>query len=254
VKLETQDSQVVVSVTDNGIGIKPEFLPYIFDRFCQADGSTTRAQGGLGLGLAIVRHLVTLHEGDVAVQSEGHQLGSTFKISLPIARPAMLKTSLHDATRAAANGSAKLDDNVLHGVKILVVDDEPDSRELVATILKRSGGEVRCSQSAADALQTFKEWQPDLLISDLAMPDEDGYTLLKKLRRLKSKRAKEIPAVALSAYASDEDRALSLSKGFQMHLPKPIEPEHLVTSVASALGRDKVTESNGNGSRPADAA
>jgi CheY-like chemotaxis protein len=125
---------------------------------------------------------------------------------------------------------------------------------LVATILKRSGGEVRCSQSAADALQAFKEWQPDLLISDLAMPDEDGYTLLRKLRRLKSKRAKEIPAVALSAYASDEDRALSISKGFQMHLPKPIEPEHLITSIASALGRDKVIESNGNGSRPADAA
>jgi len=131
-------------------------------------------------------------------------------------------------------------------VKILVVDDEPDSRELVATILKRSGGEVRCSQSAADALKAFKEWQPDLLISDLAMPNEDGYSLLRKVRRMKSKRAKEIPAVALSAYASDEDRALSLSKGFQLHLPKPIEPEHLVTSIVSALGREPAGKSNGS--------
>lgn len=253
VAVEGQDSELCVSVTDNGIGIKAEFLPYIFDRFCQADGSTTRAQGGLGLGLAIVRHLVDLHSGQVEVQSEGHKRGSTFKIRLPIARPAMVKANLQDlAASSVGNGLAKLDENILSGLKILVVDDEPDSSELVATILKRSGGEVRCSPSAADALQAFKEWQPDLLISDLAMPDEDGYTLLRKLRRLKSKRAKQIPAVALSAYASDEDRAISLSKGFQLHLPKPIEPQHLVTSIASALGRHPGAESNGNGSRPAD--
>ena len=117
----------------------------------------------------------------------------------------------------------------------------------MATILKRCGGEVRCSPSAADAIQAFKEWQPDLLISDLAMPNEDGFTLLRKLRKLKSKRAKEIPAVALSAYASDEDRAISLSNGFQMHLPKPIEPDHLINSVAAAVGRSAIPE-NGNDS------
>jgi hypothetical protein len=128
--------------------------------------------------------------------------------------------------------------DVLRGLRILVVDDEPDSRELVATILKRWGGQVRCSQSAADALQAFKEWEPDLLISDLAMPEEDGFSLLKKLRKLRSKRAKQIPAVALSAYASDEDRSISLAHGFQMHLPKPIEPDNLVSSVAAALGRE----------------
>ena len=127
---------------------------------------------------------------------------------------------------------------ILHGLRILVVDDEPDSRELVATILKRCGGEVRCSKSAAEAIRAFKEWHPDLLISDIAMPNEDGFILLKKLRSLKSKRAKQIPAVALSAYASDEDRSLALEKGFQLHLPKPIEPDHLVTSIAAALGRE----------------
>src|SRR4029079_6234381 len=126
------------------------------------------------------------------------------------ARPAELKISVHDSPTPGANGSAKLNNNVLDGLSILVVDDEADSRELVATVLKRSGGDVRCSESAADALQAFKEGQPYLLISDLAMPNEDGFTLLRKLRKLKSKRAKQIPAVALSAYASDEDRAISL--------------------------------------------
>jgi CheY-like chemotaxis protein len=241
VKIEQRSSDVCVSVSDSGIGIKPEFLPYIFDRFRQADGSTTRSQGGLGLGLAIVRHLVDLHHGDVRVQSDGQHLGATFTITLPIARPAMIKSGVPEsATYATGNGSARPDAHILNGLKILVVDDEADSRELVATILTRSGGEVRCSPSAADALQAFKEWQPDLLVSDLAMPNEDGYSLLKKIRKLRTKRAREIPAVALSAYASDEDRAISLSKGFQMHLPKPIEPDKLVTSVAEAVGREAV--------------
>lgn len=242
VKLEHRNSDICVSVTDSGIGIKPEFLPYIFDRFRQADGSTTRSQGGLGLGLAIVRHLVDLHQGSVQVQSDGHRRGATFTITLPIARAARIKSSATDvASAAAGNGSARPDAHVLNGLRILVVDDEADSRELVATILMRSGGEVRCSESAADALQAFKEWQPDLLVSDLAMPNEDGYSLLKKIRKLRTKRAREIPAVALSAYASDEDRAISLSKGFQMHLPKPIEPDTLVTSVAEAVGRDAIS-------------
>jgi signal transduction histidine kinase/DNA-binding response OmpR family regulator len=241
VKAEQRDAQLCVSVTDTGIGIPTEFVPYIFDRFRQADGSTTRSQGGLGLGLAIVRHLVDLHNGSVQVESEGRQRGSTFTVTLPLAQAAMTETSAHDlAVRGSDNGSTHRDAHILNGVRILVVDDEADSRELVATILVRSGGEVRCSQSAADALQTFKEWQPDLLISDLAMPNEDGYSLLRKIRRLRSKRAKEIPAVALSAYASDEDRAISLSKGFQMHLPKPIEPDKLVSSIAEAVGRDAV--------------
>ena len=249
VKLESEGQRLCVSVSDTGIGIKPEFLPYIFDRFRQADGSTTRSQGGLGLGLAIVRHLTELHSGSVAVESEGDGRGSTFRITLPIAQPAVIKTSVHDsAVHAADNGSAKPNDDLLHGLRILVVDDEPDSRELVAAILKRSGGEVRCSQSAADALRAFKEWQPDLLVSDLAMPNEDGFALLKKVRKLKSKRAREIPAVALSAYASDEDRALSLAKGFQMHLTKPIEPDNLVTSVAEVAGRGAMAAAGGSAS------
>jgi signal transduction histidine kinase/DNA-binding response OmpR family regulator len=254
VRISTVNAHAHISVTDTGIGIKSEFLPYIFDRFRQADGSTTRSQGGLGLGLAIVRHLTDLHNGIVQVQSDGHGCGSTFTIILPIAKPAMIKTSVHDSAVASAGGAHRPNENVLRGLRILVVDDEPDSRELVATILKRWGGQVRCSPSAADALQTFKEWAPDLLISDLAMPEEDGFTLLKKLRKLRSKRAKQIPAVALSAYASDEDRSIALAQGFQMHLPKPIEPDNFVSSIAAALGRGATANSapaavaSGNGS------
>ncbi|HYX31238.1 MAG TPA: response regulator [Pyrinomonadaceae bacterium] len=246
VRLQSRNSQVAISVTDTGVGIKPEFLPYIFDRFRQADGSTTRSQGGLGLGLAIVRHLVDLHQGSVQVESDGDQQGATFTITLPIARPARAELGMPAAQHAQSNGASKANDNILNGLRFLVVDDEPDTRELVATILKRSGGEVRCSQSAADALEAFKEWQPDLLISDLAMPNEDGFTLLQKLRKLRSKRAKQIPAVALSAYASDEDRAVSLSKGFKMHLPKPIEPNKLVSSVCAVLGREVAWVGNGS--------
>jgi signal transduction histidine kinase/DNA-binding response OmpR family regulator len=240
VRISRENSHASVAVSDTGVGIKREFLPYIFDRFRQADGSTTRTHGGLGLGLAIVRHLVELHNGNVRVESDGRELGSTFTVSLPVAQPVTLR-SRNSLAPTENKVLPAIAGNILDGLRILVVDDEPDSRELVATILKRSGGEVRCSQSAADAIRAFKEWQPDLLISDIAMPNEDGFILLKKLRRLRSKRAKEIPAVALSAYASDEDRLLALSKGFKLHLPKPIEPENLVTSIAAALGRDTVS-------------
>src|SRR6185436_9953097 len=157
VKLESDNSHLGVSVSDNGIGIKPEFLPYIFDRFRQADGSTTRSQGGLGLGLAIVRHLVDLHHGSVHVQSEGQQRGATFTVTLPIAQAAMVEASAQESALHAGNGSKHPDAQLLTGLRILVVDDEADSRELVATILLSCGGEVRCSPSAADALQTFRE-------------------------------------------------------------------------------------------------
>ena len=238
VAIRSENSQVSVSVADTGMGIRPEFLPYIFDRFRQADGSTTRTHGGLGLGLAIVRHLLELHNGNVRVESEGRDLGSTFTVSLPIAQPVSLRSRNNSAALTENKVTPAFAGKILHGLRILVVDDEPDSRELVATILKRCGGEVRCSKSAAEAIRAFKEWHPDLLISDIAMPNEDGFILLKKLRSLKSKRAKQIPAVALSAYASDEDRSLALEKGFQLHLPKPIEPDDLVTSIAAALGRE----------------
>jgi signal transduction histidine kinase/DNA-binding response OmpR family regulator len=236
VATERSDAEVKIKVIDNGIGITPEFLPYIFDRFRQADGSTTRAQGGLGLGLSIVRHLVDLHHGKVAVNSPGKQLGSTFTISLPVAVTAPAQQS--EPSQLEDSELLVKSPRILDGLKILVVDDDADTRDLVSTILTRCGSEVRCSESAAEALLAFQEWSPDLLVSDIGMPQEDGYGLIRRLRKLKSRRAKQIPALALTAYATDEDRTLALAAGFQMHLTKPIEPESLVSSIAAALGRD----------------
>jgi signal transduction histidine kinase/DNA-binding response OmpR family regulator len=230
--------RVRVSVNDSGIGITPEFLPYIFDRFRQADGSTTRVHGGLGLGLSIVKHLVQLHDGAVEVESQGKNQGATFIVSLPLATeaPADPVEPVVAATRESSEvpaGSAEL----FAGLRVLLVDDEADARELLTAILTRCGSEVKCCESAAAALEAFRSWKPDLLVCDIGMPDEDGYSLIKKLRKLKTKRAKEVPAIALTAYATDDDRARALAAGFQVHVAKPIEPEVLLRSIAGALGR-----------------
>lgn len=228
------DSRVSVSVADSGIGIKSEFVPFIFDRFRQADGSTTREHGGLGLGLAIVQHLIDLHAGSVEVTSEGPNRGSTFTVTIPMPLDSVLVESETTLYEAAGNGVFNA--HLLDGIKVLVVDDEPDSRDLLMTILTNCGSDVRCSDSAATAMLEFNEWNPDLLVSDIGMPNEDGYSLIRRVRKLASHHA-QIPAVALTAYATDEDRAQALLAGFQMHVPKPIEPESFVTSIASVLGR-----------------
>ncbi|MFZ0751304.1 MAG: ATP-binding protein, partial [Pyrinomonadaceae bacterium] len=236
VSIETTayDSRVSVSVADTGIGIKPEFVPFIFDRFRQADGSTTREHGGLGLGLAIVQHLVDLHAGSVEVTSDGPNRGSTFTVTIPLALDNVLVEN--ETTAYETTGNGVFNAHLLEGVKVLIVDDEPDSRDLLMTILTSCGSDVRCSDSAAMAMLEFNEWNPDLLVSDIGMPIEDGYSLIRRIRKLASHHAR-IPAVALTAYATDEDRSQALLAGFQMHVPKPIEPESFVTSIASVLGR-----------------
>jgi signal transduction histidine kinase/DNA-binding response OmpR family regulator len=238
VEVDRAEPHARVSVNDSGIGIKPDFLPYIFDRFRQADGSTTRVHGGLGLGLAIVKHLVELHHGAVDVESKGTDQGATFTVRLPLATAAVVG-ELDSATvlEREGNGLPAGFSELLDGLRILVVDDELDSRELITAILTRCGSEVRCSESAAEAIQTFRDWKPDLLVSDIGMPMEDGYSLIQRIRRMRSKKAKEIPAVALTAYATVEDRARALEAGFQVHVAKPIEPEALVRSIADAAGR-----------------
>lgn len=233
------DGQISVAVTDTGIGIRKDFLPFIFDRFRQADGSTTREHGGLGLGLAIVRHLITLHQGSVAVHSEGEGRGATFTIALPVAAPVTVATSDNDpsldqSSDVIAFSSAE----ILQGLRILVVDDEPDARDLLSAILKRCGSDVRCSESAEDAVRAFAEWEPDILVSDIGMPNEDGYSLIKRVRESNSDRA-QIPAVALTAYATDEDRIKALEAGFHTHVAKPIEPEDFVSSIASAIRSER---------------
>ncbi|HET8781380.1 MAG TPA: ATP-binding protein [Pyrinomonadaceae bacterium] len=236
VKVQRVDSHVEVVVSDSGIGISKDFLPHVFDRFRQADASTTRIHGGLGLGLSIVHQLVDLHGGTVSVQSEGEGKGATFTITLPFVG---VINNQQDAEPAHAPEEVITLEGLpsLNGLKVLVVDDEADTRELIREVLKECGSEVITSGSVEEALIALEEHKPDILISDLGMPDEDGYSLISKIRALPSERGGHIPAAALTAYARAEDRMRVLRSGFQFHLPKPVDSAELVTVVASLAGR-----------------
>jgi signal transduction histidine kinase/DNA-binding response OmpR family regulator len=235
--LEHCEPHIKISVADSGIGIKRDFVPYIFDRFRQADGSTTRAHGGLGLGLSIVKHLVQLHEGSIEVESEGLNRGSKFTIGFPIASGLSPEVSSDTEAEIDGNGLQPEFTRLLDGLRILVVDDEADSRDITSALLTRCGGAVKCCESTAEALKVFREWKPDLLVSDIGMPVEDGYVLIKKLRKMRLKAAREVPAIALTAYATKEDKARALANGFQIHVPKPIEPATLIRSIATVMRR-----------------
>ncbi|HEX8459566.1 MAG TPA: response regulator [Pyrinomonadaceae bacterium] len=245
VKLFCDERHVELEVSDTGQGISPDFLPYIFDRFRQADGTTTRKHGGLGLGLAIVRHLVELHGGTIRAHSDGDGRGSTFTLSLPLAAAIDVEDdgaaeSIEEQPVASANGNASVSlarTEMLGGLRILVVDDEADTRELVQEVLARQGAQVRVSESAAEALRVLAAWKPDLLISDIGMPVEDGYELIKQVRRFDAEHQGHIPAVALTAYAGADDHRRALAAGFQTHLAKPIEPKALIETVARVTGR-----------------
>ena len=238
VKVLRIDSQVEIVVRDSGVGINKEFLPFVFDRFRQADASTTRIHGGLGLGLSIVRQLVDLHGGGVSVESEGEGQGATFTITLPCVgvisdqKEAEPVNPIHSDEFVSFEGLPSL-----QGLKVLVVDDEADTLELINEVLKECGSEVVLSRSAAEALQALEQHKPDILISDLGMPDEDGYSLISKIRLLPPEQGGQIPAAALTAYARAEDRMRVLRSGFQFHLPKPVDSAELVTVVASLAGR-----------------
>ena len=238
VKLERIDSHVEIRVTDSGIGISPEFLPYVFDRFRQADAATTRMHGGLGLGLSIVRQLTELHGGTVRVESEGEGKGATFIISLPFIAVIGEQVEPEDIHPTISEHSVSLDcPPSLDGLRILVVDDEEDTRDLLRAVLEECGSEVTTVASAAEALDTIEALRPDVLVSDLGMPGEDGYSLIAKVRALPAERGGQTPAAALTAYARAEDRLRVLRSGFQIHLPKPVEPVELVTVVANLAGR-----------------
>ena len=234
VRLERVDGRVEITVRDSGQGIRPEFLPHIFQRFEQADSTSTRAHGGLGLGLAIVRHIVELHGGTVHAESPGEGQGAVFTVALPLA---VAQTAGEVERRppkrsapASQHGSAPLD-----GLRVLVVDDEPDNNEVVGTLLSSCGAEVRLAGSARQAVEMLREWKPDVLVTDIAMPDQDGCDLLATIRSQEGEPA-EILAVALTAYASKEDRIRLLSAGFQAHVVKPVDATEL-TAVVESLGR-----------------
>lgn len=238
VKVQRIDSHVEIMVSDSGVGISKEFLPYVFDRFRQADASTTRIHGGLGLGLSIVHQLVDLHGGTVSVRSEGEGKGATFTVNLPCAGVVSSQTDAevdHPTQGEEIISFAGLPS--LHGLRVLVVDDEADTRELISEVLKECGAEVITSPSVAAALIALEQHRPDILISDLGMPDEDGYALISKIRALPAEQGGQIPAAALTAYARAEDRMRVLRSGFQFHLPKPVDSAELVTVVASLADR-----------------
>jgi signal transduction histidine kinase len=237
VKREADD--VVLRVTDTGAGIDPKFLPCVFDRFRQADSSSTRSQGGLGIGLTIVRHIVELHGGTVRAESAGEGAGATFTVTLPVTAAPTPSTA--PANHAANDGPAGAAPNHcgvadIRGLKVLVVDDDADAREVLREMLSRVGVDVETAASAAEALALLESRRPHVLLSDIAMPEEDGYSLVRRLRRLAPESGGRVPAVALSAYARDEDRRQSLAAGFQAHLAKPVEPHELVSTLARWAG------------------
>jgi CheY-like chemotaxis protein/anti-sigma regulatory factor (Ser/Thr protein kinase) len=236
--LEPIDSQLELTVADTGQGISPDFLPYVFDRFRQADATITRRYKGLGLGLAIVKQLVELHGGTVRVHSDGEDRGATFVVSLPL--PISQDRGDGNLPQDADSNSdgehnGKLID--LSGLRIVVVDDEPDACLLIKQVLDRCHAVVLTASSAAEAIPLVEMSHPDILISDIGMPHVDGYELLRRIRSLQPDRGGQVPAIALTAFARPEDRTRSLAAGYSMHVSKPIEPEKLTATVAHLAGR-----------------
>jgi len=238
VRLGRVNSHVEIAVTDTGAGSDPEFLPHVFERFRQADQRTTRQHGGLGLGLAIVRQLVELHGGTVRADSEGEGAGSTFTVTLPVA-PVHRREEAEESRQPAAHDTLYAHEcpERLDGLRVLVVDDEPDARELLAVGLGQCGAEVVTAASAREALDAIARLKFNALVSDIGMPGEDGYELIRRVRALAPEEGGMTPAVALTAYARAEDRLRALRAGFEMHAAKPVELTELVVVIANLTRR-----------------
>ncbi len=228
VEVGADGANVRLSVRDNGQGVAPEFVPYVFDRFRQADASASRRHGGLGLGLSLVRQIVELHGGTVGVESAGVTRGSTFWVSLP-AVPGL------DRRRPVQQPAAE--PVTLKGVSILIVDDENDARELLMAMLENFGASVRAATSASQAIDilTSSAWQPDVLVSDVGMAETDGFALIRAIRALESPKARSVPAIAVTAYANPEDRVRALVAGYQNHIPKPVDANALAAAIAQLI-------------------
>ncbi|HXM77157.1 MAG TPA: ATP-binding protein, partial [Thermoanaerobaculia bacterium] len=232
VELSRADADFQIRVSDTGRGISPEFLPRVFERFHQGDSSTTRAHGGLGIGLAIARHLVELHGGTISAQSPGENAGSFFTVLLPrVALGIHTPEALPREEEPAVPGARASVGNI-EGVSVLLVEDEPDGRELLVEALRTAGGRVAAAESARAALALFADCPPDVLVSDIGMPEEDGYALIRAIRALPADRGGAVPAIAVTAYAREEDRLRALAAGFQAHIAKPVDPGELVAAVA----------------------
>ncbi|MBF2076424.1 MAG: response regulator [Synechococcales cyanobacterium C42_A2020_086] len=236
-------SYAQITVTDTGKGIHPDFLPYVFDYFRQADSTTTRQYGGLGLGLAIVRHLVELHGGSIRVESAGEGQGATFIVMLPLLKekPRDLvernhaEPAVETAEPDAVSAMTQTETAVLQGVRVLVVDDDADMREYAAYVLQQAGANVTLATSAGEALAKLSRVKPDVLVSDIGMSNVDGYALLRQIRSLVPELGGQVPAIAVTAYAGEYDQQRAQEAGFQLHVPKPVDPEVLIRAVVSLL-------------------
>jgi PAS domain S-box-containing protein len=237
VRLERAGAAARITVADSGCGISPDLLPYVFDRFRQAEGCTTRRHGGLGLGLAIVRHLVEAHGGTVTAESPGEGRGATFTVTLPLANAEGRTARAERVEEAQSVRPASAPASALEGVRVLVVDDDPDACDLLQAVLHTEGADVHAVGSARAALDHIAAFHPDVLLSDIGMPGEDGYSLIRRVRALKPEQGGTVPAVALTAYARAEDRMKAILAGFQHHVAKPVEPAELITMVASLAAR-----------------
>lgn len=248
--LQRVNSHIEISVADTGLGIEPAFLPLVFDRFLQADASTSRTHGGLGLGLSIVKNLVELHGGTVQVTSPGLGLGTTFAVRLPLTvvhRGIQSEERLHPKTPKAVSGGFRRYD--LSGLRVLVVDDEADARDLISRVLHDCDAEVITAANADEAMALLEKKRPHVLVSDIGMPNVDGYELLRRVRALPAYAGGKIPAIALTAFARSEDRTRALGAGFQVHVSKPVEPSELVVTVASVAGRTAQPDVERSGER-----
>ena len=237
IALRRAESHVEISVADSGIGIDAEYLEHVFDRFRQADASTTRRYGGLGIGLSVVKQLVELHGGSVHAKSDGAGKGATFSVRLPVLvahTGADHEMGFHART---LKGMPELDPLNLAGISVIIIDDEPDIRELVSRMLSESGASVTVATSAEEAITLIERDRPNMLITDIGMPDIDGFELLRRVRALGEARGGKLPAIALTAFARSEDRTRALRAGFQVHLTKPVDPSELIATVASIAGR-----------------
>ena len=238
--LEHSDSRVALEVTDTGPGIAADFLPHIFKRFSQGDASTTRGHGGLGLGLAITRHLVELHGGLVSARSEGEGQGATFRVEIPVIAVKELKQRLGErleAAEAVPTVASPAPNTQLTGHRILAVDDQPDTLAVINRVLTRAGAEVRTAESAAEGLSILRDWRPDLLISDVGMPGQDGYAFIRAVRAQHPRGPGRVPALALTAFAREADRKLAIDAGFDEHLAKPIDAHRLLRKAAEVIAR-----------------
>ena len=240
VELRRVNSLTEICVSDNGPGIEKEFLPFVFDRFRQADSAANKRYSGLGLGLSIVRHLVELHGGTVEATNSENGGGAKFVVRLPVmAVNRSIEQLMERASqKASASESHMAFDSPpdLSGLKVLAVDDEPDARVLLEAVFKQCGAQIETCGSAAEALRMIEEYKPDVLVSDIGMPGEDGYSLIRKVREAEGKNGKHLPAVALTAFARTEDRFQALAAGFNMHVPKPVEPAELALVISRLVG------------------